>query len=72
MPDEIRPLSKIQRKIQQIDKLEKRARDLQMRLWQIEAKWQPLKNEVRFTFDWKARCDKQGCPPDYTFGDLSC
>lgn len=62
--------SPAQKAVAQIEKLEQRAKELQMKLWDTEEKWKKQMAKAKGTPEWTIRCDSTGSVESYSFGDV--
>lgn len=56
--------------VEQIKKLEQRAKDLQMKMWKIEEKWKKQMAKAKRTPEWTAHCLATGSVQNYNFSDI--
>lgn len=63
-------MTKEEKAIEQMQKLEHRARELRNALDAVESKWNAKREIVRGTPAWESHCQREGIDPSYNFGDV--
>lgn len=60
----------IKKEVVQLNKIERRAKQIQYQLDQLNNRWDKKYEKVKDTIEWRENCERRGVMVDYNFADV--